>query len=110
MAKNWFRACERRAVSLPARLTIRDAEPSAATLVNLGLSGCCARLPDFIPVGGTLSLELEPANLWDPLKVQCRVVWCETRDDGVFAGLEFALEGPPMMGLLLDLMTADAYE
>ena len=110
MAKSWFRACERRAVQMPARLNGRGTGVFPGQLVNLGLGGACAMVSDALPIGQHLVLELQPPNLWDPLRVSSRVVWCRRRDTSFLVGLHFELDGAPMMGLLVDLMTAGTYD
>jgi hypothetical protein len=108
--RKWFRACERRAVHLPARLNGFEADVGEVLLVELGLTGGRVNCARPVPIGINVQLELQPPNLWDPLRIAAKVVWCEPRDERFFIGLEFELGGAPIMGLLLELMTAGKYD
>ncbi len=109
MAKTSFRACERRAVHLPARLSGLQPDSIEVMLVNLSLSGGCVRSESQLTPGARLVLELQPPNLWDPLLLSSTIVWCQQRERTFFAGLQFELESAHVTGLLVDLMAAGSF-
>lgn len=110
MDKTWFRGSERQPLQLPVRLNGLDADAGSAALVNLGLSGAAIVTHAPLVPGAEFELELESPNLWDPLRIRSRAVWCEERRGSYVTGLSFTLENPAIVGLVADLISAGRYD
>jgi hypothetical protein len=103
-----FRAFERRAMNLPARLHVAT-NPLDARIVNLGLGGAAVETRAYMPIGMRVELELETPTLWDPLRIAARVTWLRETANGFVVGLCFQHESSRATGSLLGLLTTEAY-
>lgn len=109
MAADYFRAFERRACSLPARLYAFGGTPEAARLLNLCLGGACVDSPMRPEDGMLVRLEIDAPNLWKPLVLPARVAWVQQRDRVFRIGLSFRIDDARVMGWLLELLGSGAY-
>lgn len=103
-----YRAFERRSIHLPARIAVMGRELEGR-LVNVGLGGAAIEVSEYVQIGLVVELELEPANMWDPLKLSARVSWVRELSVGFVAGVAFVHQDGKAVGSLLGLLTAEAY-
>lgn len=109
MAKPHFRAFERRGINLPAKLLLPAGTVLDVRVHNLGLGGAAVDSREYLQPGARLEFELEPANLWDPLRLGAEVAWVREAAKGFILGLMFRHESSRATVSLLGLLTTDAY-
>lgn len=109
MAADYFRAFERRACSLPARLYAFGGTPEAARLLNLCLGGACVDSPMRPEIGMAVRLEVAAPNLWKPLVLPARVAWVRASDRASRMGLSFQIDDARVTGWLLEVLGSSAY-
>jgi hypothetical protein len=90
---------KRRTRRHPARRTTRVAcykgslglgRNIALAIHNVSEEGACITLSELLPVGQEVELHLESIHHRRPVKVQARVVWSSTGENGThLAGLQF---------------------
>jgi hypothetical protein len=116
-ADRHFRAFARRAVDLPALVTLATdgANPGTgarpARLVDLGLGGARIELSAAVEVGVPVTLQVTAPNLWDPLVVQARVAWSHILGPArAVAGLAFTPAEDSALSSLVELLVAQKPE
>lgn len=109
MPKDYFRAFERRAISLPVRVSTPGESPSPARLLNLCIGGACLESPGAPKPGALLRLELDAPHLWQPLTLPARVAWSQPTVEGSRIGITFQLDDGKLVGWLLDTLTSGRY-
>lgn len=114
-ARDHFRSLARRSVKLRATLRAEDGDELPARLVDLGLGGACVELSGA--AGGRLSgdrveLEVMAPHLWDPLRLDARIVWNRDQPQAGTrrVGLRFDHESGAVLRAMVELLGAEGYD
>jgi hypothetical protein len=114
-ARDHFRSLARRSIDLRATLRADGGIELPARLVDLGLGGACVELSGA--AGGRLSgdrveLEVMAPHLWDPLRLDGRIVWNrdlpEARTRRI--GLRFEHQSGSVLRALVELLGAEGFD
>jgi hypothetical protein len=109
MSRDTFRAFERRAVQLPARISALGGAAVPARLLNLCLAGACIESPFRPTPGSQVRVELDAPDLWQPLVLAARVAWVEPAESNSRIGVAFQFDDARVTGWLLGILTSNAY-
>ncbi len=113
-ARDHFRSLARRSVNLRATLRGDGGVELPARLVDLGLGGACLQLDAAaakLP-GDRVELEVMAPHLWDPLKLDARIVWNRDRPEDRChrVGLRFQHQSGAVLRALSELLGAEGYD
>ncbi len=109
MPKDYFRAFERRATNLPARISPVGEELQAARILNLSLAGARVAPTKRLRVGTRVRLELEVPHLWAPLLIPAQVVWGTDVAGAQHVGISFQFDDARIAAWVLDVLGSNAY-
>ncbi|MCL2825507.1 MAG: PilZ domain-containing protein [Polyangiaceae bacterium] len=113
MPTNHFRATARHQVKSNVTLKITgSAGYQTATLVNLSITGACIEFKDILITGMESLIEISTPILWDPLKLQGRIVWTlwNSNTQSCRAGIQFKHNQNTQLLPLLQLLSPQSFE
>lgn len=104
-----FRAFARRPSELLAAVEFGPREVRGR-LVDLGLGGAGLIMPEPVPEGERVHLFLHLPQLWDPLRIEAEVAWCDMSGGAVNtrAGVRFVAPSGRALRLLAEVLTGIA--
>jgi hypothetical protein len=109
MPKDYFRAFERRATNLPARISPVGEDLQSARILNLSLAGARVAPSRRLRVGTRVRVELEVPHLWAPLRLPAQVVWAQDVGGTQHVGVAFQFDDARIAAWVLDVLGSNAY-
>jgi hypothetical protein len=107
--RDHFRSIARRPVSLRASVTTDTGEVGvSAQVIDLGLGGACLQVSEPFTQGQRVCIQLEAANLWNPLLVYGLVAWQRSISGGASTrvGIRFEHQSGATLLALVDLIAS----